>query len=82
MGAEELTGKGIFSSAGSGRAFRHRRRKSGALDRFAEELAKHSVPDGDPGGDARASAQRAGCRPEQGNVMLQRIRKKLGWQAR
>ncbi len=82
MGVEEYTGKGLFSSAGAGRAFRHRRRKTGALDRFAEELSHHSIADGDLGGDARASAQRAGCRPEQGNAMLQRIRKRLGWQAK
>jgi hypothetical protein len=78
--------RGIFgTTASGGRAFNGRRfrRKtaSGALDRFAEELSKHDLTTGDLGGDVRESATRCGCKSTQGAAMLQRIRKRLGWQA-
>lgn len=79
--------KGIFAAtASSGRAFNGKRfktkTKQGALDRFAMELARHDLATGDEGGDVRAAAIRAGCKPQQGNAMLQRLRKRLGWQAK
>jgi len=52
----------------------------GALDRFADLLAEHG-PD-DKGGDVMACAVKLGCSYTYANAMLQRIRKKLGWQAR
>ncbi len=73
---------GVFATTASGgRAFNGRRfhkgkGRKGALDRFAEELAN------DPSGNVRTAAIRAGCKAQQGNAMLQRIRKRLGWQAR
>jgi len=78
---------GVFATTASGgRAFNGRRfhkgrGRKGALDRFAEELAKHDTVTGDLGGDVRVAATRAGCKAQQGNAMLQRLRKKLGWQA-
>lgn len=36
----------------------------------------------DPGGNPRVAAQRVGLKPESGNGMLQRLRKRLGDQAR
>ena len=81
-----LSSKGIFgTTASGGRAFNgrrfHKKTQSGALDRFAEELSKHDLDSGDHGGDVRSSAQRCGCKAAQGSAMLQRIRKRLGWQA-
>lgn len=81
-----LSSRGIFgTTASGGRAFNGKRfrkkTQAGALDRFAEELSKHDLATGDPGGDARVAARRAGCKAAQGNAMLQRIRKRLGWQA-
>lgn len=81
-----LSSKGLFrSTASGGRAFNgrrfHKKTQSGALDRFAEELSRHDLATGDEGGDVRASARRCGCKAAQGNAMLQRIRKRLGWQA-
>lgn len=87
--------KGLFRTTASGgrafTAFRRRQNRLGALDRFAEELSKHTDQEDidagrgtalDPGGDCRVCARRIGARAEQGNAMLQRIRKRLGWQAR
>lgn len=78
--------RGVFATtASSGRAFNGKRFRpkgqSGALDRFAEELSKHDTETGDKGGNVRSCARRAGCNAAQGNAMLQRIRKRLGWQA-
>ncbi len=88
MGAEDVgsSAKGIFGgTATGGRAFavwRHKKQRQGALDRFAEELARHDLSTGDHGGDVRAAAIRAGCKAQQGQAMLQRLRKRIGWQAR
>lgn len=87
MEMEVGSAKGIFATTASGgrafngRRWRGKRKQTGALDRFAEELSRHDSETGDPGGDVRASAIRAGCQPAQGGAMLQRIRKRLGWQA-
>lgn len=96
---------GVFATTASGgRAFNGRRfhkgkGRKGALDRFADELARHidqadldagrvlatgqplPADQLDPGGDVQRAARRAGCKSQQGNAMLQRIRKKLGPQA-
>lgn len=80
MGEGEYSGKGLFSSRGQGRNFH--RRKLGALDRFAELMSEHDTETGDRGGDARACAQRMGLKAASGNGLLQRIRKRLGPQAR
>jgi len=53
----------------------------GALDRFAEELSKHDLETGDQGGNAGECAIRLGYRRTQGNAMLQRVRKAMGYQA-
>jgi hypothetical protein len=75
--------KGLFDSAGNGRNFRVRRRRGmDALDRFAELLSHHDLTTGDHGGDARACARRMGLNPASGNGMLQRLRRRLGPQAR
>lgn len=87
----EHSSKGLFQTPGHGRNFRRRiRPQEGALDRFAALLAEHVSPedaarsgkDADPGGNAGECAVRMGQKRAQGNLMLQRIRKKLGWQAR
>lgn len=74
MALEGESAKGIFYTAGQGRNFRRRRRTGDALDRFAEALSRH--------GDVRRAAMEIGLKPESGNGMLQRIRKRLGDQAR
>lgn len=74
--------KGLFDSAGNGRNFRRRRSGLDALDRFAELLSQHDLETGDRGGDPRASARRMGLSPASGNGMLQRLRRRLGPQAR
>lgn len=82
---EGFTAKGIFGgTAIGGRAFRAYRRRQAidATDRFAEELSKHNLETGDPGGDVVACARRLGIKPQNANAMLQRIRRKLGPQAR
>lgn len=90
-----MSAKGIFgATASSGRAFNGKRFRTktrpGALDRFATELSKHTDQDDidagrgivlDPGGDVRACANAIGAKSQQGAAMLQRIRKRLGWQA-
>lgn len=81
MGDGDYSAKGLFSSRGQGRNF-HRRSKMGALDRFAELMSEHDTETGDRGGDARSCASRMGLNAASGNGMLQRIRKRLGPQAR
>lgn len=92
MGAQDVgsSAKGVFHTPTTSHRYNWRRKHQGALDRFAAELAKHSdqgdvdagrATELDPGGDTRACARRIGARPEQGPLMLQRIRKRLGWQA-
>lgn len=82
MYGEGVSAKGIFSTSGCGRNFRHRRfPKPGALDRFAQLLSEHDLETGDKGGDVRAVAQRMGIKPQAGHAMLQRIRRGLGPQA-
>lgn len=94
MRDEGESGKGLFQTAGNGRNFRRRRKSGDALSRFAEALSDHvneedvrtgRVPPGtplDPGGNPRRAAQMIGLNPSSGNGMLQRIRKRLGPQAR
>ena len=82
--AEGFSSKGIFGgTASGGRAFRAYRRRSklDATDRFAEELSRHDLLTGDPGGNVVECSRRMGVKPTQGNAMLQRIRKRLGPQA-
>jgi hypothetical protein len=43
------------------------------IDRFAERLAEH--------GNVKLAAQEINVSPHYGRVLLQRIRKQLGWQA-
>jgi hypothetical protein len=75
MALEGESGRGIFYTAGQGRNFRRRKKGGGdALQRFAEALSHH--------GDPRRAAQEIGLNPSSGNGMLQRIRKRLGPQAR
>jgi hypothetical protein len=45
-----------------------------ALDRFAEALSET--------GEVASAAARIGVSKEYGKAMLQRLRKRLGWQAR
>jgi hypothetical protein len=45
-----------------------------------ESLLPNTQPD--PGGNPRVAARCVGIKPEQGNAMLQRIRRRLGPQAR
>jgi hypothetical protein len=53
----------------------HRGKRTGdALSRFAEALSHH--------GDPRRAAREIGLNPSSGNGMLQRLRQKLGPQAR
>lgn len=74
MRDEGESGKGLFQTAGNGRNFRRRRKSGDALSRFAEALSHHGNP--------RLAAQEIGLNPSSGNGMLQRIRKRLGPQAR
>lgn len=91
-----VNAKGIFGNTApkySGRRLNYRR-KLDSLDRFAELLSQHvdqddvdsgRVPPGtplDPGGNAAEAALRMGLMAQSGNGMLQRIRKRLGEQAR
>lgn len=57
-------------------------RERNRLDQFAELLAHHDLESGHPGGDVPECARAMGLRPVDGNAMLQRIRKRLGPQAR
>lgn len=95
MGEEGRDARGIFYTAGQGRNFRRRKRGGGdALQRFAEALSYHvteedvangKAPAGTPvtpGGNPREAALRCGLNASSGNGMLQRIRKRLGPQAR
>jgi hypothetical protein len=75
---DEFSSKGIFSG-GQGYAFR--RKKIGRLDQFAELMSEHDLETGDVGGNAGECAIRMGLHRRQGNLMLQRLRKGLGWQA-
>lgn len=50
------------------------------IDRFAELLAQHGP--GDTGGHVGKCAERMGLSREEGNSILQKMRKDLGWQAR
>lgn len=100
---EGESARGIFgrTSRFSGQGYNFYRRKTGALDRFAELLSEHidqddldagrnlatgkPLPDGatlDPGGNVPEVARRLGVKGSQGNAMLQRLRQRLGWQAR
>lgn len=79
---EGESARGLFQTAGNGRNFRRRRRTGDALARFAEELSKHNLLTGDKGGNVVECAKRLGIKPAQGNAMLQRIRRRLGDQAR
>jgi hypothetical protein len=89
--------RGVFDNSSpryGGRRWNWQRRKLDSLDRFAEALSQHvteedvasgRAPPGtsvDPGGNPRESAQRIGLLPSSGNGMLQRIRRRLGPQAR
>jgi hypothetical protein len=88
-----VTAKGIFGgSASGGRAFRsyRRKRQMDATHRFAELLSEHMDEEDiaagratklDPGGDVAKTARRMGISAQNGNAMLQRIRRKLGPQA-
>jgi hypothetical protein len=71
---EGESGKGIFDTAGNGRNFRRRRKSGDTLSRFAEALSRHGNP--------RLAAQEIGLDPSSGNGLLQRIRQRLGPQAR
>lgn len=83
--------KGIFAATSSrGLNFGSKRRKGDTLDRFAEELSKHSTPEDvaagtalvvDEGGNAGECAVRIGLKRASGNGLLQRIRQRLGPQA-
>ena len=79
--------KGIFGGSApryGGRRFNWQRRRLGALDRFAELLSEHDADEGgtNRGGNVAECARRMGIKPSAGNAMLQRIRKRLGPQAR
>ena len=81
---EGHTAKGIFGgSASGGRAFRtYRRRKAmDATERFAELLSKHDLETGDHGGNVQRVSRQMGITSQNGNAMLQRIRRRLGPQA-
>jgi hypothetical protein len=55
------------------------------LDAGRNLATGEKLPDGaelDPGGNAKEAAQRIGAKAAQGNAMLQRIRQRLGPQAR
>lgn len=85
--------KGIFGgSATGGRAFSayRKRRAMDATHRFAELLSEHMTEEDvaagrathlDRGGDVAKVSRRMGISSANGNAMLQRIRKRLGWQA-
>lgn len=78
-----MNARGIFPApANKGLAFRTRRRVKGMrqIDRFAELLAQHGP--GDTGGHVGKCAERMGLSREEGNSILQKMRKDLGWQAR
>lgn len=81
---EGQNARGVFGGsgrwAGQGRNFR--RRRLSTIDHFAEELSKHDLGTGDLGGNVNACARRLGLKPGQGNSLLQRIRQRLGDQAR
>lgn len=52
------------------------------LDQFAELISRHDLATGDVGGDCQLAARRMGQdHPLYGNNMLQKLRKRLGWQA-
>ena len=52
------------------------------IDRFAELLSEHDLATGDPGGNVRKCAGRMGMAAQDGNALMQRIRRGLGWQAK
>lgn len=52
------------------------------LDRFCDLIADHNLATGDRGGDCQRAAERLGFPREYGNSLLQKIRKRLGPQAR
>ena len=52
------------------------------LDEFAERLSWHSIEGNEPGGNVQLTARSMGLRDDTGNGMMQRIRKRIGWQAR
>lgn len=84
MSGEEYSAKGLFGgSASGGRAFAAYRRRQAldATQRFAELLSQHDLETGDPGGNVVKCSQRMGLKPQQGNAILQRIRRGLGPQA-
>lgn len=79
-----VTAKGIFGgSATGGRAFRsyRKRKRMDATEKFAELLSHHDLETGDVGGDVAKVSRRMGIKPQNGNAILQRIRRRLGPQA-
>lgn len=85
--------KGIFSTtAAQGLALRNanRRKRAAAqkaepmatLDVFAEYLSHHDLGSRDKGGDVPRVAARMGIDAQYANALLQRIRRRLGSQAR
>lgn len=97
MAIEGESAKGIFGGSSpkyGGRRWNWAKRNQSALDRFAEALSKHVDQDDldegrvepgtalDPGGNPREAAKQIGLKPESGNGMLQRLRQRLGPQAR
>lgn len=51
------------------------------LNRFADALAEHDLETGDVGGSVRKASEAVGVSYAYGNALLQRMRKRLGWQA-
>lgn len=49
---------------------------------FADALAEHDCQRGDPGGDLKTVSRRLGISNDYANALLQRLRRKMGLQAK